>query len=271
MANPGSDVDATSREPTHRLAVLIDGDNAQPRAIDSLLADIPRFGVATVKRIYGDFTSPGNARWKETLHKHAIKPVQQFAYTSGKNATDITLVIDAMDLLYARRFDGFCLVSSDSDFTGLALRIREEGLLVLGVGERKTPEAFRNACHRFLLTDAELSPAAPSSKDASTEISTPPAMPRQEPPPASNGKTPPKHALPKASIQQALAQSRDDSGWSHLGKFGSCLKQLQPGFDSRHYGFSKLSNLVKGKPDLFLTREAPSGVNGEKQLYLRAR
>ena len=270
MPNPGSDVGATSREPTHRLAVLIDGDNAQPRAIDSLLADIPRFGVATVKRIYGDFTSPGNARWKETLHKHAIKPVQQFAYTSGKNATDITLVIDAMDLLYARRFDGFCLVSSDSDFTGLALRIREEGLLVLGVGERKTPEAFRNACHRFLLTDAALTPAALSSKDASTEISTPPAVPRQEPPAASSGKMP-KQALPKAAILQALAQACDDSGWSHLGKFASYLNQLQPGFDSRHYGFSKLSNLVKGKPDLFLIREAPSGANGQKQLYLRAR
>lgn len=270
MPNPGSDVGATSREPTQRLAVLIDGDNAQPRAIDSLLADIARFGVATVKRIYGDFTSPGNARWKETLYKHAIKPVQQFAYTSGKNATDITLVIDAMDLLYARRFDGFCLVSSDSDFTGLALRIREEGLLVLGVGERKTPEAFRNACHRFLLTDAELSPAAPTSKDASTETSTPPAMPRQEPPPASNGETP-KHALPKAALLQALAQACDDSGWAHLGSFGSYLGKLQPGFDSRRYGFSKLSNLVKGKPDLFLIREAPSGAKGQKQLYLRAR
>lgn len=270
MPNPGSDVGAISREPMQRLAVLIDGDNAQPRAIDSLLADIARFGVATVKRIYGDFTSPGNARWKETLHKHAIKPVQQFAYTSGKNATDITLVIDAMDLLYARRFDGFCLVSSDSDFTGLALRIREEGLLVLGVGERKTPEAFRNACHRFLFIDAELSPAAPTSKDPSTEISTPPAMPRKEPPPASNGETP-KHALPKAALLQALAQACDDSGWAHLGNFGSYLGKLQPGFDSRHYGFSKLSNLVKGKPDLFLIREAPSGAKGQKQLYLRAR
>lgn len=270
MPNPGSDAGAASREPTQRLAVLIDGDNAQPRAIDSLLADIARFGVATVKRIYGDFTSPGNARWKETLHKHAIKPVQQFAYTSGKNATDITLVIDAMDLLYARRFDGFCLVSSDSDFTGLALRIREEGLLVLGVGERKTPEAFRHACHRFLLTDAELSPSEPSSKDASTEISTPPAMPRQEPPPASNGETP-KHALPKAALLQALAQACDDSGWAHLGNFGSYLGKLQPGFDSRRYGFSKLSNLVKGKPDLFLIRKAPSGAKGQKQLYLRAR
>jgi predicted nuclease of predicted toxin-antitoxin system len=250
--------------------VLIDGDNAQPRAIDGLLADIARFGVATVKRIYGDFTSPGNARWKETLHKQAIKPVQQFAYTSGKNATDITLVIDAMDLLYTRRFDGFCLVSSDSDFTGLALRIREEGLLVLGVGERKTPEAFRTACHRFLLTDAELTPAALSSKCASPTISTSPAVPRQEPPPASNGKMP-KQALPKAALLQALTQACDDSGWAHLGNFGSYLGKLQPGFDSRHYGFSKLSNLVKGKPDLFLIREAPADAKGQKQIYLRAR
>lgn len=269
MPNLDADVSASSRKPAHRLAVLIDGDNAQPRTIDGLLANIARFGVATVKRIYGDFTSPGNARWKETLHKNAIKPVQQFAYTSGKNATDIMLVIDAMDLLHTRRFDGFCLVSSDSDFTGLALRIREEGLLVLGVGERKTPEAFRTACHRFLLTDPELTPAAPSNKDATTEISTHFTAPRQESPPLSNGK--PRQDLPKAAILQALAQACDDSGWAHLGNFGHYLDKLQPGFDSRHYGFSKLSNLVKGKPDLFLIREAPADAKGQKQLYLRAR
>jgi hypothetical protein len=140
-------------DPSLRLAVLIDADNAQAAVIEGLLAEIARFGEATVKRIYGDFTSQASAQWKKVLNRYAIKPVQQFAYTTGKNATDSTLIIDAMDLLYTRRFDGFCLVSSDSDFTGLALRIREEGLMVFGFGEQKTPEAFRNACHKFVFTE----------------------------------------------------------------------------------------------------------------------
>ena len=153
MVSPRLVAKIEEEEPSLRLAVLIDADNAQAAVIDGLLAEIARFGEATVKRIYGDFTSPASAQWKKVLNKHAIKPVQQFAYTTGKNATDSTLIIDAMDLLYTRRFDGFCLVSSDSDFTGLALRIREEGLTVLGFGEQKTPDAFRNACHKFVFTE----------------------------------------------------------------------------------------------------------------------
>jgi hypothetical protein len=150
-----------------RLAVLIDADNAQAAVIDGLLAEVARFGEATVKRIYGDFTSPNSSQWKKVLNQYAIKPVQQFAYTTGKNATDSTMIIDAMDLLYTRRFDGFCLVSSDSDFTGLALRIREEGLTVLGFGEEKTPDAFRNACHKFIFTEI----LRPSPVVDATEIS----------------------------------------------------------------------------------------------------
>jgi len=153
MPNPKIVAKIESEEATHRLAVLIDADNAQASIIEGLLEEIARLGEATVKRIYGDFTSPASSQWKKVLNKYAIKPVQQFAYTTGKNATDSTLIIDAMDLLYTRRFDGFCLVSSDSDFTGLALRIREEGLTVFGFGEQKTPEAFRNACHKFIFTE----------------------------------------------------------------------------------------------------------------------
>src|SRR5512143_336792 len=180
-----------AEEPTLRLAVLIDADNAPAVAIEGLLAEIARFGEATVKRIYGDFTSPTSAQWKKVLNKHAIKPIQQFAYTTGKNATDSTLIIDTMDLLYTRRFDGFCLVSSDSDFTGLALRIREEGLMVLGFGERKTPEAFRNACHKFVFTEllrSEVSAVTPSGaakeapvtppKTVATAMEPPPLFPR---------------------------------------------------------------------------------------------
>ena len=137
MVSPRLVAKIESEEPTLRLAVLIDADNAQATVIEGLLAEIARFGEATVRRIYGDFTAPTSASWKKVLQQYAIKPVQQFAYTTGKNATDSTLIIDAMDLLYTRKFDGFCLVTSDSDFTGLAMRLREEGLTVLGFGEKK--------------------------------------------------------------------------------------------------------------------------------------
>jgi hypothetical protein len=142
MVGPRATAKSESDEATLRLAVLIDADNAQAAVIEWLLAEIARFGEATVKRIYGDFTSTASASWKKVLQRYAIKPVQQFAYSTGKNSTDSTLIIDAMDLLYTRKFDGFCLITSDSDFTGLAMRLREEGLSVFGFGEKKTPEAF---------------------------------------------------------------------------------------------------------------------------------
>ena len=137
----------------HRLAVLIDADNAQPSITEGLLSEVAKYGVASVKRIYGDWTTPSLTGWKSVLLEHSIHPVQQFRYTVGKNATDTAMIIDAMDLLYTRRFDGFCLVSSDSDFTRLASRIREEGLLVYGFGEQKTPKAFVSACDKFIFTE----------------------------------------------------------------------------------------------------------------------
>src|SRR3954447_3581478 len=152
MKSPLSNRPEANEDQRH-LALLIDADNAQPTVIGALLEEVAKYGVASVKRIYGDFTSPRMTQWKAALLRHSISPAQQFAYTSGKNATDSSMIIDAMDLLYTRRFDGFCLVSSDSDFTGLALRIREEGLTVLGFGEQKTPDAFRNACHKFIFTE----------------------------------------------------------------------------------------------------------------------
>ena len=154
MATPTKRTPGTESDETHlRLAVLIDADNAQAAVIEALLAEVARFGDATVRRIYGDFTAPTSASWKKVLQRNAIKPVQQFAYSTGKNSTDSTLIIDAMDLLYTGNFDGFALVTSDSDFTGLAMRLREEGLMVFGFGEKKTPEAFRNACHRFVFVE----------------------------------------------------------------------------------------------------------------------
>ena len=259
-----------TEEPSLRLAVLIDADNAQASVIEGLLAEIARFGEATVKRIYGDFTSPASTQWKKTLNRHAIKPVQQFAYTSGKNATDGAMIIDAMDLLYTRRFDGFCLVSSDSDFTGLALRIREEGLTVLGFGEEKTPDAFRNACHKFIFTEV----LRPLPATETLEIAAPPAVEKPTPQAANiavmPGKsTPAKKALPIQFVVQALDQAEADDGWANIGAFGSYLTKLQPDFDPRLYGFKKLSDLVKSKPHVFCVEERPVAGSNSKVVYVR--
>lgn len=272
MVSPRLVAKIESEEPTLRLAVLIDADNASASVIDGLLAEIARFGEATVKRIYGDFTSPTSSQWKKVLNKHAIKPVQQFAYTTGKNATDSTLIIDAMDLLYTRRFDGFCLVSSDSDFTGLALRIREEGLTVLGFGEQKTPEAFRNACHKFVFTEVLRSVASQENgmsvsatetaqvKNTVIAINPTAIIPEQR-----------TKDFPHKFVLQALEKACDDTGWANLANFGSYLNKLQPDFDARHYGFKKLSELIKAKTDLFQLEKKPIPGSDVKVLYVRAK
>lgn len=268
MVSPKLLAKVESEELTLRLAVLIDADNAQASVIEGLLAEIARFGEATVKRIYGDFTAPTSASWKKVLQRYAIKPVQQFAYTTGKNATDSTLIIDAMDLLYTRKFDGFCLITSDSDFTGLAMRIREEGLTVLGFGEEKTPAAFRNACHKFVLTEFLRSSAAAESislplKGESEQKSVPPQLSAEK-----AGGT---HEIDKEFILTALEQSIDDAGWAHLGTFGSYLVKLQPDFDSRRFGYKKLSDLVKARTDLFVTEERSTPGSTHRVLYIRAK
>ena len=257
-----------SEEPTLRLAVLIDADNAQAAVIEGLLAEIARTGEATVKRIYGDFTASTSSSWKKVLQRYAIKPVQQFAYSTGKNATDSTLIIDAMDLLYTRKFDGFCLITSDSDFTGLAMRLREEGLTVLGFGEKKTPEAFRNACHKFVFTEVlrpstVAEPVSSPLRVESEQISVLPHTPTEA--------KKPKLEFPTKFVLTALEQSIDDAGWAHLGTFGSYLTKLQPDFDSRLYGYKKLSILVKAKTDIFVTEERQAPGSNQKVLYLRAK
>jgi hypothetical protein len=253
------------------LAVLIDADNAQAAVIENLLAEIARFGEATVKRIYGDFTSPNSAQWKKVLNKYAIKPVQQFAYTTGKNATDSTLIIDAMDLLYTRRFDGFCLISSDSDFTGLALRIREEGLTVFGFGEKKTPEAFRNACHKFLFTEV-LRPIEQEQVERHENVSNGKRDNSEEEKrkTKSNANTQ-QPSFPQIFFIEALEKASDDTGWANLGTFGSYLTKLQPDFDSRLYGFKKLSDLVRAKTDIFQSEERGIPGSDAKAVYVRAK
>ncbi len=244
-------------EENARLAVLIDADNAQPAIFEAILSEIASFGEATVKRIYGDFTSSQSASWKKILQQHAIKPIQQFAYTTGKNATDSTMIIDAMDLLYTQRFDGFCIISSDSDFTGLAMRIKEQGLMVYGFGEKKTPIAFRNACHKFILTeilktneiDENIPTTYTKNEAVKYDISS--------------------NEFPMGVFKQALEQSADDSGWSQLGTLGSYLNKLKSDFDSRVYGYKKLSDLVKNKSDLFKTQEKAVEGSDKKNLYVR--
>lgn len=268
---PRTVVKVEAEEPSLRLAVLIDADNAQPAVIEALLEEVASLGEATVRRIYGDFTAPTSSSWKKVLNKYSIKPMQQFAYTTGKNATDSTMIIDAMDLLYTRRFEGFCLVSSDSDFTGLAVRLREEGLQVYGFGESKTPEAFRNACHKFVLTELLRKPASEGAPPVSSNGTK---QPSAGTPPDRNQTTATdvgQAAFPETFIMEALEKSADDSGWAHLGTFGSYLQKIQPDFDSRLYGFKKLSDLVRAKRELFETEERQPPGGGGSVLYIRAR
>lgn len=268
LASPRLVAKNESEEPTLRLAVLIDADNAQAAVIESLLAEIARFGEATVKRIYGDFTAPASASWKKVLQKYAIKPVQQFAYTTGKNATDSALIIDAMDLLYTRKFDGFCLITSDSDFTGLAMRLREEGLTVLGFGEKKTPDAFRNACHKFVFTEILRSSPVSESAEPSPGAKTKKKSTRTK---AATKTVEQKPGFPEEFVLTALEQSVDDTGWANLSVFGSYLTKLQPDFDSRLYGYKKLSDLVKDKTALFEIEERQLPGSDRTTLYLRAK
>ncbi|MDO4906469.1 NYN domain-containing protein [Neisseria sp.] len=215
-----------------KLAVLIDADNAPADIIDRLLEEIAKYGIASVKRIYGDW-SHGLSKWKAALLPHAIVPVQQFAYTKGKNATDMALVIDAMDLLYSGNFDGFCIVSSDSDFTRLASRLRESGLTVYGFGEKKTPEAFRKACDKFVYTEI----FRPEKQPSGTHKNGGKAKPSAD---SSGSET---DAL--KLIKRAVRENADDLGWANLGPIGSYINKTNPDFDPRLYGFAKLSELIK--------------------------
>ncbi len=211
------------------LAVLIDADNANPAIIAGLLEEIAKLGVASVKRIYGDWTTPNLGSWKQVLLKHSIQPIQQFSYTSGKNATDSAMIIDAMDLLYAKHFDGFCLVSSDSDFTRLASRIRESGLSVYGFGEKKTPRPFVAACDRFIYTEVFLQKpdevqAAGFRRRNAKELRA-------------------DNALINL-LRNSIEAASEDSGWSQLGPVGSFITKTANDFDARTYGYAKLSSLL---------------------------
>lgn len=214
------------------IALLLDGDNAKPALLELVLAEAAKYGTVTTRRIYGSWTTPQMSSWKSTLHAHAIQPVHQFSFTTGKNATDSALIIDAMDLLHSGRVGGFCIVSSDSDFTRLATRIREQGLFVLGVGRGTTPEAFVKACDVFVHTE-NLSPDAERAAGVAERND--------------------RDWI--AVIERAVDTSMQDNGWAFLGAVGNALRQLDPAFDARSYGFEQLSQLIKSRPDRFVVRE----------------
>ena len=224
-----------ARENAARLAVLIDADNAQASVVEGLLAEVAKYGTAHVKRAYGDWTGTSLRGWKDQLLAHSIQPIQQFAYTVGKNATDAAMVIDAMDLLYSERFDGFCIVSSDSDFTRLAARLRESGLTVYGFGERKTPKPFVAACDKFIYIE-NLTGADGSVTSIGTTVKTKPAA-------ATAAQLKADTALVN-QLRNAVDAASDDDGWASLAAVGHILIKQRSDFDSRSYGYAKLSELL---------------------------
>lgn len=238
-------------ESSKKLAVLIDADNAQPAIVENLLAEVAKYGIANVKRIYGDWTLPQLRGWKEILLQHSIQPIQQFGYTKGKNSTDSALIIDAMDLLYTGRFDGFCLVTSDSDFTKLAARIRESGLVVYGFGEKKTPEPFVAACDKFIYTEVlrEDEEAEKSTRKKSARILK-------------------QDTKLVSLVRNAIETASDESGWAHLAPVGSYIAKQSPEFDPRNYGYRKLGELIEAMK-LFEIEERPVGEGQSKALYVK--
>lgn len=249
------------RSNSDRLAVLIDADNANANLIESLLKEVAKYGTAHVKRIYGDWTSTQLSKWKDKLNKFAIQPIQQFRYTVGKNATDSALIIDAMDLLYAQKFDGFCIVSSDSDFTRLASRIRESGLVVYGFGEKKTPEPFISACDKFIFTEileklesSNLVHLADDiSKEGTKSFSKDSSAQKVES--TDSQKLKDKKEL-VSLLEDAYEAVAEEDGWANLGPFGAQLTKLSPSFDQRNYGYKKLGDLIRAT-ELFEVKEKP--------------
>jgi uncharacterized protein (TIGR00288 family) len=241
-----------------KLAMLVDADNTQASIVEGLLAEIAKYGVASVKRIYGDWTSTNLRSWKDKLLEYAIQPVQQFAYTTGKNATDSAMIIDAMDLLYTENLDGFCIVSSDSDFTRIAARLREDGKMVIGFGQRKTPKPFVAACDKFIYTEILREPE--EDREARGD----------------------REPLPKATadikldrkaanlMRSAVEDAADEFGYAYLGAVGTYIMNRQPEFDPRNYGYRKLGDLIKAS-GLFEVDERASPNDQGKQIFLRAK
>jgi hypothetical protein len=238
------------QESDRHLAMLIDGDNAQYNLFKQMLEEVSRYGTVTIRRAYGDWTQPNLANWREVMQTNAIQPIQQYSYTTGKNATDSALIIDAMDILYSGTVQGFCIVSSDSDYTRLCTRIREAGLFVMGLGRKQTPKAFVNACDVFVHVEN----LAQANKKAQPKKSEPEKVSENV------------AALMKL-LQRAFDISEQDDGWVHLGALGQALHRLDPSFDPRTYGHKSLSLLVKSLPKQLVVKGAKK--TGPSAIYVR--
>jgi len=258
----------------HKIAILIDGDNAQANLLPQMLVEAGKYGLVTVRRIYGDWTTPNMNQWKDVLNFHAVQPVQQFRYTIGKNATDSAMIIDAMDLLHSDVVDGFCIVSSDSDYTRLATRIREAGTFVMGIGEKKTPKPFVNACDVFVYTSnlvaeqkTHRAPAQrrsqPRKKTATTTAATA-AAPVSVPVPTPEVDN---ENDPMPMLRQAYDLAQQEDGWARLDHMGNALYQLDPGFDPRTYGHRQLSRLINSYKDIFQMRTQE--IDGSTLFYVK--
>lgn len=241
----------TSNIIRRKISVLIDGDNAQAKLLPQMLAEVSKYGQVTIRRIYGDWTTKSMNSWKRVLNHHAVQPVQQFRYTIGKNATDSAMIIDAMDILHSGDVSGFCLVSSDSDYTRLATRIREAGIFVMGIGEKKTPKPFVNACDLFVFTE-NLAPKKSQSTSQSRKTKT--SKPVKEPEP-----------IPL--LKQAFDIAVREDGWASMAMLGNALYQIDPSFDPRSYGHSQLSRLIGKYKKYFQTRTQES--NGTTLFHVR--
>ncbi len=262
-----------------KLAVLIDADNSSVNSIESVLEEVAKYGIASVKRVYGDWSSDTLKKWRDVLLPHAITPVQQFAYTTGKDATDMILIIDAMDLLYGGALDGFCIVSSDSDFTPLASRIRESGLTVYGFGRKQTPESFRKACDKFIYVENLVEEQERVGSNTEASLETPDLIVKQNNKQNNIQKeqvistetitnSDEKRDVPVIDrstlnlIYKAVKDNTEDNGWANLSIVGQYITAVKPDFDSRNYGRAKLSGLIK-MLNLFETKIEDS------QMYLK--
>lgn len=253
-------------ETENKIAMLIDADNVSHRNIKEMTDELARFDNLTIKRIYGDFTKPSMNGWKDVLLENAINPIQQYNYTTGKNATDSSMIIDAMDILYSNQVDIFCLVSSDSDFTRLAMRLREAGKEVIGMGMKKTPQPFIAACNKFVYIEVLSHSLEP--EQVKTVSPEPASIVEEKSVPASEEgekqqiENVPEHNMEKEqvpafliTIEEAVDSVANDSGWSQLGDVGNLLVKKDPAFDTRNYGFKKLSSLIEAYPTYFDLRK----------------
>tara|TARA_R110002020_G_scaffold253281_4_gene467024 strand:- start:179 stop:928 length:750 start_codon:yes stop_codon:yes gene_type:complete len=235
------------------IAVLIDGDNAQPKLIKEIIEEVSKYGKATIRRIYGDWTSQQMNSWKSIINHHSINPIQKFSYTTGKNSTDSAMIIDAMDMLHSKNIEGFCIVSSDSDYTGLAKRIREEGLYVMGIGEKKTPEAFVKSCEVFTFTENLVSEEIEIAKPKTAKKASSPKQ-------AKTNRT----ILSKedqATINKAFDISLNEEDQAYISKVGANIRKIDPSFDSRTYGFKSLTKLFENLNSFEVLKNNVGGLN----------